>query len=111
MIVSSRMNCQPINRQFAADPPDLLDDAYRCLCGGHAVLKSAKSIDAHLECDNARCGRRTPFGLPYVETMIAWWNQDIREDQCEAHSWMLQPDDAKPCKPQFKCAHCGALMT
>ena len=113
------MNYPPYNRTVRRDEdpsyweinaPDCMDDCYLCLCGGHALLKEAKTDSARLECSNLRCGRRTNNGIRYIEDMVFDWNQSIREDQCEAHSWIAHPEEDLPCKRVFRCAHCNAKM-
>lgn len=90
--------------------PDALDDAVKCECGGTAIWHTAKNAGDthHIHCSNYRCGRMVVAEGRTPEEAVRLWNQDVREDLCEAHSWFLQPDDGKPCKPVYKCCHCNA---
>ena len=68
---------------WRTDPPDELDDAMHCPCGGDArIAGSKKNESVRLLCSNARCGRAVPHEGGWTQT-VEEWNDDIREETRE----------------------------
>lgn len=105
-------------------PPVELETALltcvKCPCGGEAItgrliglglrdkaMFRDKADDNALICEG--CNRAVAFSEDWLTTAGAW-NQEIREELCLKHSWLLQPPDGPACKRLFKCVHCGALL-
>lgn len=100
------MNVHPMYHK--TPPPDALDDAVKCSCGGEAIWHRAKDggDTEHLHCSNTRCGRIVAGEYREIEKCVERWNQEIAEESCECHSWMISHDGTKA-----RCIFCEKIET
>jgi len=71
-------------RYWEPNPPDELDEAIPCTCGGEAILRPAvgRWDTAAIVCSRRpRCDRCIPYTMIPLSRAVELWNNDIRSEQ------------------------------